>query len=273
MEEESTERTLWIVVAGAAAILVGVVLATVLAVRFISSRNDAWLAARFEQGNAAFERADDTEAIACYSDVLAQDPDFVPALSKRAAAYMALNRVDLALADAAKVLTLEPKNARAHQIRGMAYRESDPDRALEYFNEGLKSNPNSTRLLYCRGLLFSQLGDSAAAMADFGRCIDLDPKDANAYMQRGELLKDQGEMDRAIADFDAAVAIGTLTKFQLFWLHYQKGEMLREQQKFSLARREFQQAMTFSPANASRCREELELCDRLEQSGSSASSP
>ena len=42
---------------------------------------------------------------------------------------------------------------------------------------------------------------------DFDRAIAIDPKNANAYTQRGSLHQLLGEIDRAIADLTKAIAL------------------------------------------------------------------
>ena len=42
-------------------------------------------------------------------------------------------------------------------------------------------------------------GDFNAAIADFNRAIELNPKDAVAYSNRGNTKRDKGDLDGAIA--------------------------------------------------------------------------
>ena len=44
-------------------------------------------------------------------------------------------------------------------------------------------------------------------MGDFGRAIRLDPRYANAYVERGQVFHQRGAFERAVRDFDAALAI------------------------------------------------------------------
>jgi tetratricopeptide (TPR) repeat protein len=45
------------------------------------------------------------------------------------------------------------------------------------------------------------------AVADFDQLIKLDPGNALAYYNRGLTLRNRGEVDRAIADFSAALKL------------------------------------------------------------------
>ncbi len=51
-------------------------------------------------------------------------------------------------------------------------------------------------------------GDFDKAIADFSEAIRLDPKDADAYFNRGRAYEKKGETERARADFDQAKILG-----------------------------------------------------------------
>lgn len=58
-----------------------------------------------------------------------------------------------------------------------------------------------------RGTLRLDNGDVDGAMADYNQAIAIDPKHANAYNGRGNAYQDKGDVDRAMADYNQAVAI------------------------------------------------------------------
>ena len=58
-----------------------------------------------------------------------------------------------------------------------------------------------------RGLAWQKKGDNERALADFDGAIAMNPKDALAYNDRGMLWRERGDPDRAIDDFTAAIAI------------------------------------------------------------------
>ena len=55
--------------------------------------------------------------------------------------------------------------------------------------------------------IFGMAGDNGAALAAFGRALDVDPKSIAAYLGRGNLYLNQGEDIAAIADFDMVVRL------------------------------------------------------------------
>jgi tetratricopeptide (TPR) repeat protein len=58
-----------------------------------------------------------------------------------------------------------------------------------------------------RGYEWGAKGDLDRAMADYGAAIELDPQYAAAYYRRGLALRDKGDLDRALADHTTAIRI------------------------------------------------------------------
>jgi tetratricopeptide (TPR) repeat protein len=60
---------------------------------------------------------------------------------------------------------------------------------------------------FTRGLAHAERGDLEAAIADFSKAIDLDPKAAAAYNNRGTAYADKGNFSAALADFFRAIEL------------------------------------------------------------------
>lgn len=60
---------------------------------------------------------------------------------------------------------------------------------------------------YHRGSIFAQQGDHDRAVADYSRAIKLNPKDADAYVFRGLAFGRKGDHCRAIDDFGEAIRL------------------------------------------------------------------
>src|SRR5262245_7860083 len=67
------------------------------------------------------------------------------------------------------------------------------------------------KLLFCFAILFiagsAAANDTNRAIADHTEAIRRDPKNANAYYNRGNAHSDKGDTDRAIADYTAAIRL------------------------------------------------------------------
>jgi tetratricopeptide (TPR) repeat protein/tRNA A-37 threonylcarbamoyl transferase component Bud32 len=62
-------------------------------------------------------------------------------------------------------------------------------------------------LYEARGISFAETGDYRRAVADFGDCLRLRPRQAPMHFRRAQALWPLGEIDQAIADLSSAIAI------------------------------------------------------------------
>ena len=99
------------------------------------------------------------------------------------------------------------------------------DRARQYLaalDETKITNPD---LFYNMGVNFLNAGETADAIAYFGKTIALDPKHVDAYYRRGLAYLGQGKTAEAKADFQKVVELqpdgemATMSKKALEQLH------------------------------------------------------
>ena len=58
-----------------------------------------------------------------------------------------------------------------------------------------------------RGNVYRNLGQYQQAIADYDKAIELNPNDAVAHNNRGHAYADQGQYQQTIADFDKAIEL------------------------------------------------------------------
>lgn len=63
----------------------------------------------------------------------------------------------------------------------------------------------SARAYYNRAVRHHEDGDLTRALADYNQALSLNPKYGDAYNNRGSIYKDKGDLDRALADFNQAL--------------------------------------------------------------------
>ena len=80
--------------------------------------------------------------------------------------------------------------------------------ALEAFGCSLALNPDFVPVYYNRGVFEAQQGNHDRAIADFNRVLELDPEHASTYLQLGSIKATQGNYDGAIADYSQAISLG-----------------------------------------------------------------
>ncbi len=86
-----------------------------------------------------------------------------------------------------------------------------PDLAVQHCTRALQTGKYSgevlSRLHYHRGVALAAQGQFDRAITDFDAAIGINPGFGDAYYGRGNAWSSKGDSDRAIADFDAAVRL------------------------------------------------------------------
>lgn len=260
MTIDPTKRSRWILAAAVALLLIGSTVAVLP--HFASGPSDLreWTAEQIAKAREASKAEEFLVAIACLSDVLARDPNNSEALALRAAAYLHLNRADLAIDDNAQAIRLDPKNAEAFHIQALIEWSVDRIRALDCFNRAIELSPENGSFYFSRGLFYFESQDDARALADFDRALELNPTDAEINVHRAILRTRLGDVARAWRDFETAVASQSLDDRNRACAHYYRGQFYLAQDELASARREFEQSLELSNAYAADCRTALQRC-------------
>jgi len=180
--------------------------------------------------------------ITLWNDVLGRYPNLPLGYTMRARSYMQQGRNELALADAQKALSLDPKQPRALPMRGtLRYLKRDLEGARTDLEEAVRLEPKEavpwnslgavhlseqrhdlalrdfTRAIELKGdyaeaylnraLTLIGLNQTARAMPDFDRSILLEPGKPNAYLWRGEARHMLGDFQGAVSDYGRSLAL------------------------------------------------------------------
>jgi tetratricopeptide (TPR) repeat protein len=79
--------------------------------------------------------------------------------------------------------------------------------AVDFFSTIIRDNPKDPGAYFVRGNILSEQGQFAKAIADFNKAIELDPKEGAAFNSRGFAWRQLDEPDKAIADFNQALQL------------------------------------------------------------------
>ncbi len=82
-----------------------------------------------------------------------------------------------------------------------AYHRGDLLKALELYNLVLRLDPRDAEAYFNRGLTYRVLGRSPEALADYERAAALNPDLSKIYFDRGNIRWDQGSYREALADY------------------------------------------------------------------------
>src|SRR5438034_5425256 len=104
---------------------------------------------------------------------------------------------------ATKAIEAEPKNAKAHYVRGRFYAEvRQPQKAVKDLNQALALDPAAALAYYHRGEENFKLGRIPESAADFDKFIDLSPDQGPKLWQRGISLYYAGRYEDGQRQFE-----------------------------------------------------------------------
>ena len=125
----------------------------------------------------------------------------------RAKAHQRMGHEKLAELDLELGKKLTPVCVDGWIQRGLAFRKSDPDMALNDFNAALEVEPDSRQALQNKVALLSQLERNLEAVDAISKLIELTPNDTTYLLGRGLLRARCGDRTKALADCSRALRI------------------------------------------------------------------
>jgi tetratricopeptide (TPR) repeat protein len=185
--------------------------------RLISSGNigDFAALAFYSRGMAYIQKPDFDAAMNDFNETLRIDSKMSPAYTGRGMAYWMRGKPDLAAADWNEAIRLGPiyqnpyLNSLPYMYRGTLYYAGrhEYERAVADLDQAIQVDPKNGQAFSNRGWAFGQLGQFERSIADLDIAIKLTPNLAKAYSNRGFALGELGQTDRAISDFDTAIRL------------------------------------------------------------------
>ncbi|SEK59832.1 tetratricopeptide repeat protein [Streptacidiphilus jiangxiensis] len=164
--------------------------------------------------------------------------------NNRARVYLALGRLDDALADYEVVIREDPNHAEHHLERGTILRRlGRSEEALADYAKALRLSPPFPEIYYNRGDLRFGEGDVDGALADFSYVLDLQPDFVDAYVNRAGLLLDAGDLESAREDALAGLRHDPENPY----LHAVLGQYHVETEDLPAARASYDRALKADP--------------------------
>ncbi len=167
-------------------------------------RSPALYPAQAGAGYVDLARRDYDEAVADFEAALALRPDYVPALVGRGQALLGLKRDAEALAAFEAALAADPSLAAVRRridvlkfrsaqelVEGArtAAREGRLEDARAAYRRAIENSPGSAFLHRELAIVERRWGDSRTALAELRKALELDPDDAEALIQMGEIFE------------------------------------------------------------------------------------
>ena len=136
-----------------------------------------------------------------------------------------------------------PERANAQMQAGMrqmqpgSYRE-----AIAHFDRALSIAPQLADAYFERGVAHHVLGESGAALADLDQALELNPDLAGAHNERGSIYRQQGEAEKAIGELSKSIqARATMDGY------YQRGQAYESLGQHQKAIDDYDQAVAQMP--------------------------
>ncbi len=187
-------------------------------VRLSNDRRSDWLGGLFASHPPSAERVANNRALVAEigaGGMLGRE-QFVAATSKIRASKGAFDAMDegrkalakgdteTAAAKAAAALDIAPEEAALHGFRGdVRYKQKRYDDAVTNYDRAISRDDAYFAYVLGRGLARLELGQRAAAKTDLNRSVELLPT-APAYQALGRIAESEGDVERALAYYDAA---------------------------------------------------------------------
>jgi len=160
------------------------------------------------------------KAVGELSRAIELDPKYIDALNNRGIAYLQANRPQEALADLDAALAADPNSGKSYNNRGLIhFRAGQYDEALADFTKAIMHEQHNAKLYDNRRQTYTKLGRFAEAQSDAAqvkRLVELaqlntrilrNPRQADLYVDRGRHFVEFDEDDKALANFERAIAI------------------------------------------------------------------
>lgn len=162
----------------------------------------------FARGAAEDALENHDVAIEDYNNALELNPKFVQAYINRGHTKNSLGDTDGAIEDYSNAIQVDPEEGTAYFSRGsMKSKSGDYEGAIEDYNRAIEHNSEPAKLYYIyytRGNAKLKLDNYEGAIEDYDQTVQLHPKYANAYNNRGKAKKALGQHEDAESDLAKA---------------------------------------------------------------------
>ena len=132
-----------------------------------------------------------------------------------------------------------------YQKRGIAHHgKRDYDAAISDFTKAIELNPKDDESFYLRGKSYISKGDNYLSIADFTRAIDLKPEQSYLLLTiRGATYSNLNDLDRAVADFTKAIKVNNKCVLAYFF----RGKSYFKNGEYDRAIKDFTKAIKIEP--------------------------
>jgi tetratricopeptide (TPR) repeat protein len=206
--------------------------------------------AYYNRGLAYYYKGQYDQAISDFNRVLEINPGDIRAYKGRALVYQNKGQYDEAISDYDTAITeMDSIYTEIHINRGVAYArgKGQYDKAISDYTKAIEINPKNARAYYNRGIAYQSEGKYDEAISDYTQAIERNPRYAPAYANRGLVYASgKGQYDKAISDYTKAIEINPKdTK-----AYNNRGIAYQDTGQYELAIADFNKAIEINPRHA-----------------------
>jgi tetratricopeptide (TPR) repeat protein len=151
-----------------------------------------------EQANSSYRQLHSEDAVRLYRQYLQLYPDRADVHVFLGAALLNLNRLDEALAEAARALLLDGKLAKGYLLEGRVWSEQQQwDSAMRAFTTAVTLQPGDPDAWYFSGRTAYEATHFKAAINSFQRGLAIDPAQSRFYEGLGQVYEALGRSSEA----------------------------------------------------------------------------
>lgn len=153
------------------------------------------------------------------TDLIGQEPKFIPAYSALAQSYLQSGKIDLAEFSIKRGLDREPKDPRLTNLLAVVcLRKGQTEEARDWLRKALEKDPNFVPALINRANLAMQRREYALAENDLKKATGLEPLNTEAAIAIGALYRRTGRVSAAKGALERAVELDPLSAAARFHL-------------------------------------------------------
>lgn len=140
------------------------------------------------------------------------------------------------------------QKSKLYDLRGLVHflQKGEYDRAISDFSEAIRQNPKNADAFNNRGFACLEKGASAQAIADFSKAIDLGLDSMGLYVNRATAYSSIGEHDRAISDYNQAEKLDPKNPS----VYCNRGTAYAQKGEYGQAITDFKEALQLDPDDA-----------------------
>ena len=126
------------------------------------------------------------------------------------------------------------------------YNQGKYDESIKAFDKAIELDPKNALAWNNKGRSLDNLGKYNEAIQAYNKVIEIDPKDAWPWIEKGYVLYNQGKYDEAIKAYDKAIELDS--QYATAWNN--KGNALNNQGKYDKAIQAYNRAIEINPQYA-----------------------